>query len=247
MKYSDRSETAEQGKHFMVKANAISASRVAKKRGASTATKAQDTTPAKRALTQGERSAFDNHRARLLGMKEDWLKKAAILRDIRDRRLYRENWPTFFAFCRQELEMGKSNVNRLLQSAEVATLLATKVAPVKVEAHVRPLLRLTGDAQQVSAFHRAVQLANNAGKTLTGTFVARAVREITDVGSEVVRTTVTKADVLTRITRGLTRGLEKLPIEQLEKFESAVVAFKSAWLQAQQSNAQPQLEVEDAQ
>ena len=88
-------------------------------------------------------------------------------RNIRDRRLYRGGWRTFESFCQAELEMGKSNVNRLLKCAEVAELLATNVAKPEREAHIRPLLRLNDPVEREHAYRKAVDQAKHEGKPLT--------------------------------------------------------------------------------
>jgi hypothetical protein len=193
-----------------------------------------------RLLTSAETADFERYGVRLREIAKTWIEVGETLRDIRERRLYRAEFGSFGDFCRVELGIGRSNVNRLLQSTEVAKRVATIVAEPVREAHVRPLLCLTDPNAQVCAFTQALERARKDKKPLTGAYVSRAVREISaDVRPATVETTVTKAGFLTRITRDLARGLEKLAIEQLETFEKALANFKSAWLETHVAETKP--------
>ncbi len=191
-------------------------------------------------LNSADKCEFKRHRTRLAKSEGDWRKKAEILREIRDRRLFREEWRTFEGFCRCELEMGKTNVNRLLQCAEVAAFLATKVAAPKREAHVRPLLRLRNNHARAAAFQRALNIAEKAGKNLTGALINRTVKDAIEKPVPEVSTGPTKAAVMTRICRSIASGLEEFDVLQLERLETALASFKAEWLRVQSTHADTQ-------
>ncbi len=179
-----------------------------------------------------ERNLMTDYLAWFACVDACWLDRAKILRDIRGRRLYREQWPSFDAFCRRELEMGKSNVDRLLQCAEIADDLATIVAAPKRENHVRPLLKLDDPSKRRVAYKNAVDLAAKTGKPFTGTLVAGAVRDLRPPALESPPPTVvrTKADLLTRITRNIARGLERLEENELQRLGTVLENCKNTWL-----------------
>ena len=191
--------------------------------------------PQSQPLTDEERADFDRYGARFKEIENTWMEFGEAILDIRERRLYRGEYKTFEAFCRNEIAMGKSNVNRQLQCSQVAKHLATNVAIPLLEGHVRPLLRLNDPAKQVLAFQQAVDQAKKENKPLTALHVTRAVRESRTAEEQVSQeapTPVTKADVITRIMRAIINGLEKLSTEELRAFEAALKEFKEKWLGA---------------
>ena len=194
-------------------------------------------------LSDAEQADYEQKLGRLKEIEGSWFEAGEALLEIRDQRLYREHHPDFETFCRKELGMGKSNCNRKLQTTQVARLLATRVAKPVCEGHIRPLLRLTDPAEQEQAFRKAVDRAKKANKPLTGAFVAQEVRVIraaqrdSDIPSPI--RPVTKADLLTQISRAVIRDLEALSSEQLQAFEKACLEFKSDWLAAQPPEPPP--------
>ncbi len=183
-------------------------------------------------LTEAERAQYETLVNRFRKLNDPWVESMEILAEIRDRRLYRERYDSFEDFCQEELGMSRTNVDRQCQTLAIAQLLPTNVAKPEKEAHVRPLLGLKNVDQQIEAYQQAVAEAAEKKKPLTGSMVSRAVREILDAENpgDAAPKPPTKSDVITRITRETTRGLEKLPIDQIEEFEKAVAEFKAAWL-----------------
>lgn len=198
---------------------------------------ARNAPPASDELSDQEREDFERHRKRFKDIARIWIEVGDALRDIRDRRLYRGQFATFEDFCRTELGMGRSNLNRQLRSTQIAKLLATNVATPLREAHVRPLLRLEEPEQQMEAFNRAMAQAKEKKKPFTAAFVTRAVNGILDAEKpgDIAQKPVTKDELITRISRYTTRDLEKLPLEMIEEFEKAVAKFKVTWLNAHAS------------
>ena len=63
---------------------------------------------------------------------------------IRDERLYKEEYHTFEAYCRAKWEYGRNYVNRLISAAQVFTHLVTNShQKPERETQVRPLVGLT--------------------------------------------------------------------------------------------------------
>lgn len=183
-------------------------------------------------LTATEMAEYDQKVRRLKKIEASWFEGCRILQEIKDRHLYRHHYPTFDAFCHHELDMGKANANRRLQTARVAERLATNVANPELEGHVRPLLRLGDQAEQITAFQQAVTRAKVENKPLTAAFVERAVREIENSHryEKVAVSSATKGAVIKQIRSALTRDLEKLSLDQLEAFQTACLEFKEHWL-----------------
>lgn len=198
-------------------------------------------------LTAAEAAEYESKIRRLKVLQGAWFETMNILREIRDRRLYRGEFQTFEVFCRESLSMGKSNLNRMIRSGDVAHLLATNVAKPECEAHIRPLLRLEDAAQQVQAYQNAVNRAKSDDKPLTATHVVRAVREIRTAQQAPADPTTplpSKGTLMTLISRAMTRDLEKLSLEQLQDFKDACLEFKTRWLANQPPEPPPEEDLE---
>ena len=95
------------------------------------------------------------------------LDAAKALREIRDRRLYRDEYDNFEDYCVARWHMARSHANRLCDWAEVAENLSpmgTKALPVR-ESHARPLARLTAQ-QQRRAWKRLIALPHRTGRDI---------------------------------------------------------------------------------
>jgi hypothetical protein len=86
-----------------------------------------------------------------------FVKVGNALLEIRDSRLYRQQFPTFEAYCRERWGMGRNYPNRLIQAAEVVKNLVPIGTIPQTETQARPLTRLEPEVQQVvwKAVHRA--------------------------------------------------------------------------------------------
>ena len=95
---------------------------------------------------------------------------------IRDERLYKEEYNTFEAYCRAKWEYGRNYVDRLISAAQVFTHLMTNShQKPERETQVRPLVGLSpADAQQ--AWERAVAVAG--GRNVTERLVKQIVRQM---------------------------------------------------------------------
>lgn len=70
------------------------------------------------------------------------------LLEIRDSRLYRQQYQTFEAYCRERWGMGRNYPNRLIQAAEVARNLVPIGTIPATESQARPLTRLEPEVQR---------------------------------------------------------------------------------------------------
>lgn len=71
------------------------------------------------------------------------------LLEIRDSRLYRQNFPTFEAYCRERWGLSRPRAYQLLEAAEVVNNVSTivDIAPA-TESQARPLTRLEPEVQR---------------------------------------------------------------------------------------------------
>lgn len=91
---------------------------------------------------------------------------------IRDRRLYRQDYETFEAYCQTRWNLGRRRAYQMMEAAGVVTNLVDDVKNFSHrEAHVSPLASLPPDAQR-EAWQEAVETAPD------GRITARHVREV---------------------------------------------------------------------
>lgn len=96
---------------------------------------------------------------------------------IRDQRLYRAEFTSFDAYCRDRWGFQKPRATQLIQAAQISQSLVTSGNPSPTsEREVRPLVGLAPDAQR-EAWQRAVETAPD-GKITAG-HVQRVVDEMT--------------------------------------------------------------------
>ena len=206
-----------------------------------------DVTSEQTGFTAGTTEAADTHRPSALSTAEQsdlkrlvgrfqklqgaWYEGLNILLQIRQRRLFRQDHPDFETFCREVFGMGKSNVNRSIQSAEVAMRLATIVAKPRHESHIRPLLQLNDADQQVECFQSALETARIQNRAVKASDVAAAVRVKLQPSTSVLDAPAKPmaVEVMKRITRSLLQGLDKQSLEVLTRFEGDLVRFKRDW------------------
>ncbi len=98
----------------------------------------------------------------------------AALLEIRDNRLYKDNYSTFEEYCRERWGMVRRQADRLIQSAEVAENLRPIGLIPANEAQARPLVGLLPE-QQVQVWQEAIETAPE-GK-VTAAHVQEVVRK----------------------------------------------------------------------
>jgi hypothetical protein len=81
---------------------------------------------------------------------KDFVRVGAALQAIHKRRLYREVYPTFEAYCRDRWGFGRERGYRLIQAAEVEKTLLKSGVEVANERHARELAVLPAEAQSAA-------------------------------------------------------------------------------------------------
>ena len=99
------------------------------------------------------------------------------MRAIRDRELFRIEYPTWADFCRQKLKLSVNQAERRIQCATIASeLLGADCVHLPFnESQCRPLLRLKSGLLRIYAWELTCSLTP-VGKAPTGNDVLRAVR-----------------------------------------------------------------------
>lgn len=102
------------------------------------------------------------------------------LKEIRDKRLYRETHATFDLYCRQRWEMSKTQANRLIAAAQTVDNIAS-VTPPEISGHlkestVRSLAPLNA-AQQRKVFERVIE-STPPDQPITASLVSRVAHEV---------------------------------------------------------------------
>jgi hypothetical protein len=95
-------------------------------------------------LSEGEQADFFACEEVLGSGWDGFVQCGLALARIRDGRLYRQQYDTFEAYCRQKWQYGRVNVHRLISAAQVFTyLLPNRQQKPEHETQVRPLVGLT--------------------------------------------------------------------------------------------------------
>jgi len=145
-----------------------------------------------------------------------FISAGAALLEIKDRRLYRENYPDFASYCRHRWRFGASHAYRLIAAAEVADNV-----PVESEREARELVGLEKDLQ-VAVHSIAKEIAGDRPVTAT---LLRQVREGTEdkvsewlqgastdpaSGEAVPLSVALKANVTTHVLENMERQRERI-------------------------------------
>ena len=99
----------------------------------------------------------------------------AALCSIRDQRLYKAEFKTFEAYCRERWGFARNYANKMIGAAEAAASLGTFVPTPATESQARPLTKIKDPAEKRAIWTEAVQTAPN-GK-VTAAHVERVVHE----------------------------------------------------------------------
>lgn len=133
-----------------------------------------DTT--KPVLSVAEESALSRNEAKIERGLQTFYEVGNALAEIRDDRLYRENYATFEEYCQERWGMSRPRAYQFIDAADVRGRLSTIVDKLPAnESQVRPLTQLAPN-EQVAAWQRAVETAPN-GK-VTAAHVASVVEEM---------------------------------------------------------------------
>jgi len=118
----------------------------------------------------------------------------SALLQIRDGRLYRQEYKTFEEYCQKRWEMGRGTANRYISANNSAKLLEPIGSKIPLsESQLRPLASLD-PKEQKQVWKRAIQIAGN--QPPTGLQVREAVREIQKENLPTIKTPKGKFDVV---------------------------------------------------
>jgi len=118
------------------------------------------------ALTTQEQDELAHHEAIIQRGIDTFVEVGNALAAIREARLYRAQFATFEAYCRERWDIGRSRAYQMISAAAVVTNVSTIVdtpAPTN-EAQARPLTSLPPE-QQAPAWRDAVAAAPNGRPT----------------------------------------------------------------------------------
>ena len=113
-------------------------------------------------LTTREQSLFARAERTIAKGLKSFLEVGMALKEIRDKRLYRQQYDTFEEYCARRWELSRPRAHELCAASEVVTDLSA-VADIRLlpenERQTRPLTRLKDPAQWRRAWQSAVKLA----------------------------------------------------------------------------------------
>lgn len=101
------------------------------------------------ALSTDERAQLEAHEEVIERGLKTFYEVGAALLDIRDRRLYREQYSTFEAYCEKRWGISKTHANRLIEGAEVVANLTPMGVIPDNERQARELAPLEPEAQRI--------------------------------------------------------------------------------------------------
>jgi len=131
-------------------------------------------------LDESERARMDELEQILEQDLAAFYRVGMALKEIQERRLYRDDYPSFEEFCRDRLDIGHKYAYRKIAAARVMDILSPMgdTLPVpKSERQIRPLLRLEDPVLQVAAWRSAI--ATHPDQRPTSRDVEAVVREMT--------------------------------------------------------------------
>ncbi len=129
------------------------------------------------------------------GLKS-FMEVASAILTIKEDKLYRAQYPTFEAYCRQRWDFGSRRAQQLMAGAGVVNLLAMPPEPAAVlptsEKQVRPLVGLP-KSQQKEVWNEAVRTAP-AGKTVPARHVQMTADRLNPKPLTAEKAEITKTD-----------------------------------------------------
>lgn len=127
------------------------------------------------ALTDLERTDLDRCEATIARGLTSFLEVGTALLEIRDRRLYRERYATFAAYCHDVHSISANYARRLMGASEVVALITDQLpegTPVPAnEAQARPLADLPPE-EAAAVWQEATNEAAQAGRAVSAALVS---------------------------------------------------------------------------
>jgi hypothetical protein len=130
-----------------------------------------ESAPLQTTLTAAEQEELTQLEAVVKGEWASLLKVGAALKEIRDKRLYRDRFATFNEYCREVWEMSRTHADRQIGAAHVADVLTPIGVIVQNESVARPMVSLAED-QILTTYQDAQKLAGD--KPVTAKHVRQA-------------------------------------------------------------------------
>jgi hypothetical protein len=134
-------------------------------------------------LTDHERTRLTELEGVIRRGKETFIEVGLALAEVRQARLYRENYRTFEEYCGEEWELSARQAQQIRNAAEVVRILRLDLDANKSsfllpanEAQARPLTALGTKELQIQAWHEAVRTA--PGGKVTGKHVESVIRRL---------------------------------------------------------------------
>jgi hypothetical protein len=131
-------------------------------------------------LTEAEKQLLVNDEQHIQSHLESFAPAGQALKEIRDKRLYRETHATFEDYCRKRWEMSKTQANRLIAAAQavdnIASVVPPEIAGHLKESTVRGVTSLNA-AQQRRVFEKVLE-ASPPDQPITGALVSRMAHEV---------------------------------------------------------------------
>jgi hypothetical protein len=109
--------------------------------------------------------------------KETFVEVGTALSEIRNSRIYRQQFGTFEEYCKERWHFSKTQCNRLIDAAEVVANLTPMGVTPESERQARPLAKLSPE-QQPAAWEKAREIAKEEGKPVAARHVEAAVVEV---------------------------------------------------------------------
>jgi len=136
-------------------------------------------------LTTRERREFELAERTIAKGLKSFLEVGMALKEIRDKRLYRQQYDTFEEYCFQRWDVSRPRAYELCAASDVVANLSA-IADIRVlpenEAQTRPLTRLKDPAQWRLAWHTAVTMAAAEKRPVTARDTEEAVRRLDSNG-----------------------------------------------------------------
>ena len=156
------------------------------------------------ALTRNDRRILSELEGTIARHKESFFKVGFALQEIRDSRLYRDNYSTFDAYLKNRWGLARSYASRLIMAAEAGEKLLTivnsptgkiEIAPLR-ETQVRAIKNLP-EADRLTVWRKGVELSGGTQPT------ERTLREL---AREICPSTTPQLDQISADRRALTKA-----------------------------------------
>lgn len=213
-------------------------------------------------LTEEEEREFKAHLEAVTNTAKANADLAHRLLDIKERKLYRNTYETWEAFCAGVLDLTTVTVNNQIKSYQIRMLLIERgISPSSIplsDRPLRPLLAVKSPEETVSAFNEAVSNAN--GTAVTEDLISQAVQKLRELatdtkgGPEGARMKTKKNAKVLKLVEEVTSLLSDVEVvtlpladvARIKLLKAAVSALETACEAAATINNKPMVEITEA-